>query len=90
MFSSDAMDQFMVEKGVLINKNNGCRYRAFVLPFCEVLPVKILRMLREFVKTGGNLFFLGMPPEIWQRRKGRQRSAADSERIAKIFQSDAF
>ena len=63
VFPSDAADQFMVEKGRLVNKNTNQNYTAFVLPMCQVLPLKSARLLEEFAAQGGYIAVMETVPE---------------------------
>lgn len=64
LFHKDALENYEVREGRIINSRNQEEYSVVVLPMCEVLPVEAARLCQDFVRTGGRLMVLGDWPEL--------------------------
>lgn len=79
VFVSDTTDMFRVEDGRLINVRTGQSYAAFILPMCEVLPLKTAELLAEFTRQGGKLLIMEMVPKYAMKKEedGRLKELMD-------------
>ncbi len=55
ILNSDAIDNFEVKNGKIINRINGAEFSIFVLPFVEIIPDKVVKLLDDFISDGGNV-----------------------------------
>ncbi len=59
----DALENFKVSDGKIVNETNGQKFSVFVLPMCRVITKEALELAKEFVNAGGKLFVVGDCPE---------------------------
>lgn len=69
VFPSDAVSNFRCENGHLINTLTGQSYTTFILPMCEVLPLAVVNLLRQFVDEDGKLLILDCLPKYAMTRE---------------------
>lgn len=55
ILGSDAIDNFEVEDGKIVNKLNKETFSVFVLPLVDVLPDKMVTFINEFTMAGGKV-----------------------------------
>lgn len=55
ILGSDAIDNFEVKDGKIVNKLNKETFSVFVLPLVDVLPDKMVTFINEFTKAGGKV-----------------------------------
>ncbi len=60
----DAVENFRTEGAEIVNCASGQKFRALLLPGCEVLPVEVARLCEEFADGGGKLIFVGTVPKL--------------------------
>jgi hypothetical protein len=58
----DAVGNFAVSDGKIVNRLNGQEFSVLVLPMCEVLTIEAARLCLEYVKAGGTVLALGELP----------------------------
>jgi hypothetical protein len=90
MFNSDAADQFGVLNGSLVQKNTGASYSVFVIPLCEVLPVKTAELLLEFARTGGTVIFVDQLPKYDLAKNGDSTICGIVQELMKMPQTVFF
>lgn len=64
LIHKDAVENFKVEGGKVVNVLSGQEFSALVLPMCEALPVEMARLCREFVQAGGKLVAVDSLPRM--------------------------
>lgn len=55
IFNSDAVENFKVENGKLVNKLTGASFSVFVLPLTEMMTEDVIKLLNEFIAQGGKV-----------------------------------
>lgn len=63
IINADALENFEVKQGELVNKLNGEHFKVFILPMVEVVPLKIMETLQEFAVQGGKVIALDCLPK---------------------------
>lgn len=58
LLHQDALDNFALENGKIINKLSGQSFSALVLPMCRILPVKAAKLCKAFLAEGGTVYVL--------------------------------
>jgi len=64
LIHKDAIANFKVQDGKIINELNGQKFSALVLPMCEVLPVEMARLCEQFAADGGTIVALDELPRL--------------------------
>lgn len=64
LLHKDALDNFRVEEGKIVNCLNGQRFSILLLPMCEVLPIKAAKLAQEFAEAGGSIIALEKLPHM--------------------------
>lgn len=80
MFSSDIIENFKVENGCLLNKLTNVRYKIFILPMTDIIPLELLELLKEFLDSGGQVAAIDCLPKYALNRE-------DDERLLSILNS---
>lgn len=65
----DAVDNFKVEQGKIINHLNGQAFSVLILPMCEVLPYEAAELCYDFIHSGGTVIALNTIPTMSMPRK---------------------
>lgn len=63
VFSSDVIENFKVENGMLINILTEETYKVFILPMTDIIPIALMRLLEKFVENGGQLIVVDSLPK---------------------------
>lgn len=78
MVHRDAVENFAVKNGKIINKLTGQQFACLVLPMCEVLPLSMARICRDFAGQGGRIILAGDTPVMGL-------SGEEDEEVRSIF-----
>lgn len=62
MIHRDAVENFGISDGKIVNKLNGQEFSVLVLPMCEVLSIEAARLCREYMQAGGTVLVVGDVP----------------------------
>ena len=60
----DAVENFTVKSGKIVNTKSGQIFSTLILPMCEVLPLSAAKLAEEFVKEGGKIIFADEVPSL--------------------------
>lgn len=86
ILGSDAVKNFQVKDGKLVNRLSGQEFSLFVLPFTEVLTDETVRLLNEFTASGGTVISLDSRVDLVVSKDGGHiRGAALPELDASRF-----
>jgi hypothetical protein len=58
----DALENFEVCGKQIMNKLTGQKFSILILPMCEILDIRAVRLCRDYMKTGGTILALGNLP----------------------------
>lgn len=64
LLHQDALENFAVENGKIVNKLSGQSFSVLVLPMCQILSVKAAKLCEEFLAAGGKVFALDEIPSM--------------------------
>ena len=62
LLPKDAVENFIVEHGKIINKLNGQEFSVLILPMCRVLPLAAAKLCLQFASQGGMIVALDELP----------------------------
>jgi hypothetical protein len=80
-FPSDAVSNFTVKDGRLVNKLTGASFSVFILPMAEVLPLAVARLLDNFARQGGRLCLMEDMPVYGMRKEDDPEVRAIFEKL---------
>ncbi len=80
----DAVENFDIEGGQIVNRRSGQRFSILILPMCGILPVEAARLCEKFVQSGGKIVVLGERPRLALDRRddGEQTEIMDRLRAS--------
>ena len=64
LLHQDALDNFALENGKIINMLSGQSFSALVLPMCQILPAKAAKLCEAFLAEGGTVYALEDLPSM--------------------------
>lgn len=64
LLHKDALENFCVEDGRIVNRLSKQRFSTLLVPECEVLPLEAARLFSEYAKAGGKIIFAGSRPRM--------------------------
>lgn len=64
LLHQDALENFAVENGKIVNKLTGQSFSVLVLPMCQILSVKTAQLCEAFLKSGGTVYALDEIPDL--------------------------
>ncbi len=70
IFNSDAVENFKVEDGKLVNSLTGESFCVFVLPLTEMIPEKVVILLNKFTAQGGKVISYASDPKYVVAKNG--------------------
>lgn len=79
LIHKDAVINFNVDEGKIVNTLNGQQFSALVLPMCEVLPIEMARLCELFAESGGTIVALDEVPRLALNKK-------DDDKVGAIMQ----
>ena len=68
MIHRDAVGNFAVQDGKIVNTLSGQQFSALVLPMCEVLPVEMAELCDAYAACGGTIVAVDELPHLAMRR----------------------
>lgn len=69
LIHNDAVENFCVKDGKILNRLTGQAFSVLLLPMCHVLPVKMAELCREFCMAQGKLLCIDQIPALALDRK---------------------
>ena len=60
----DALENFGVENGKIVNRLSGQSFSVLVLPMCQILSVKTAQLCEAFLRSGGTVYALDEIPSM--------------------------
>jgi len=81
LLTEDYINRATLENGYL--NINGNRYSMLILPKTEVLPLKTMKKLDEFVKRGGKILFTHCLPSVSDKKEENEQLKALVEKYRK-------
>ncbi len=64
LLHQDALENFAVENGKIVNQLSGQSFSVLVLPMCQILSAKAAKLCEEFLAAGGRVFALDEIPSM--------------------------
>ncbi len=64
LLHQDALENFAVEHGKIVNKRSGQSFSVLVLPMCQILSVSAAQLCEQFLNAGGKIYALDDIPEM--------------------------
>lgn len=64
LLHQDALDNFTVEDGKIVNKLNGQSFSVLILPMCQILSAKTVQLCEAFINAGGTIYALDEIPSM--------------------------
>lgn len=78
LIHKDAVENFEIREGKIVNILSGQKFSALVLPMCEVIPLEMARLCKEFVQAGGKIVAVDMLPRIGMKKEDDEEIQAIS------------
>lgn len=64
LIHQDAIENYKVQDGRIVNTASGQVFSALVLPMCEVLPLEMARLARDYAAAGGQIVAIDEIPSL--------------------------
>lgn len=84
LLHKDALENFAVENGKIINKLSGQKFSVLVLPMCEILSVEAAMLCEDFLKAGGTIIALDEIPSMGYSAAEDAELKAIMDRVVKL------
>ena len=68
LIHKDAVSNFSVDQGAIINELTRQRFSVLIMPYTTVCPVEMARLCLSFVQSGGQIIFFGNMPRMGMSR----------------------
>lgn len=81
ILGSDAIDNFEVIDGKIVNRLNGETFSLFILPLADVLPDKMVTFLNEFTKVGGKVISYYSDVKYVVNKEGKHMTGEELPRL---------
>ena len=69
LIHQDAIENFLVRDGKIVNIKSGQKFSALLLPMCEILPVSMAKLCEQFGEQGGKVIMINERPRLGMTEK---------------------